>query len=146
MGCPLASPQFPRIIKGNAAIQDTIAKAVAAEEVAYVGKTSGGKYVPFLYGASVSPGDVEISDDVFLIRKETADAYAAKQGAAKTESPDPKQEKKPEDQKPTDETKAEPVDLVTPDVPGIVWTGEVPAQKWMNFYTRVLAIFLLRKE
>src|SRR5204862_6498327 len=28
---------------------------------------------------------------------------------------------------------------------GFAWTGEVPAQKWMNFYTRVLAKFSAAK-
>jgi hypothetical protein len=28
---------------------------------------------------------------------------------------------------------------------GFTWTGEVPGQKWMNFYTRVLAKFSAAK-
>ena len=57
-----ASPQFPRIIDGTAAIQDTIAKAVSACEVAYVGKTSDGRYSPFIYDTGMLSKDVEISE------------------------------------------------------------------------------------
>ena len=41
-----ASPQFPRILKGTTAIQDTIAKGVSAGEIAYVGKSTADKYSP----------------------------------------------------------------------------------------------------
>jgi hypothetical protein len=82
-----ASPQFPRIINGTAAIQDTIAKAVGAGDVAYVARTTGGKYSPFLFGTGMMPADVEISDDVFLIRKEVAEAYAAQTQQPAAETP-----------------------------------------------------------
>ena len=28
---------------------------------------------------------------------------------------------------------------LTAEIKGLKWSGEVPAQKWMNFYTKVLA-------
>lgn len=35
---------------------------------------------------------------------------------------------------------------VVPTAPGkLVWTGNVPPQKWMNFYTQVLSRFSSRK-
>jgi hypothetical protein len=52
-----ASPQFPRILKGKQAIQDAIAKGVSAGEIAYVGKSSDGKYSPFMLRyRNASPG------------------------------------------------------------------------------------------
>jgi hypothetical protein len=70
-----ASPQFPRILKGTEAVRDAIAKGVSAGEIAYVGKSSDGRYSPFNYGPAMLASQVEISDDVFIVRKETADAY-----------------------------------------------------------------------
>ena len=34
-----------------------------------------------------------------------------------------------------------PVKPVTPTNGKLVWTGDVPPQKWMNFYTKVLSKF-----
>ncbi|MGI8605371.1 MAG: ATP-binding protein [Verrucomicrobiales bacterium] len=132
-----ASPQFPRILKGAAAIQETIAKGVTAGEIAYVGKTTSGKYSPFIFGSSLSASDVEISEDVFLIRQETAEGYLKAQpstppvptppdggviGAGTTLTPIPPH--------------------LQPELfPQIQWTGEIPPQKWMNFYTKVLSKF-----
>jgi hypothetical protein len=50
-----ASPQFPRILKGTQAVQDAIAKGVGAGEIAYVGKSSDGKYSPFIYETGMPP-------------------------------------------------------------------------------------------
>jgi hypothetical protein len=150
-----ASPQFPRIIRGSAAIQDTIAKGVSAGELAYVGKTTDGKYSPFLFRESLSPEDVEISEDVFLITKSEADAYVTANTAPVTPkppvvAPDPDTEDEtdpvplPVDDPPTDGTKV--VKPVQPELfPHIEWTGEIPAQKWMNFYTKVVSKFAAGK-
>jgi len=36
----------------------------------------------------------------------------------------------------------EPAPLPPPAERGIAWRGKVPAQKWMNFYTKVVARFV----
>ena len=69
-----ASPLFPRLLNGDL-IRDTIAKGVSNSVLAYVGKTAGGGYDPFVFGVSMAPQEVEISDDVFVITAETAEAY-----------------------------------------------------------------------
>src|SRR5207249_4319188 len=58
---------------------------------------------------------------------------------------------KEEEQKNQDEEKSS-VDREKPkpspelqNFPGFTWSGEIPAQKWMNFYTRVLAKFSAAK-
>ena len=144
-----ASPQFPRIIRGTAAIQDTIAKGVSEGEIAYVGKTSDGKYSPFIFGSAILPDEVEISEDVFLIRKETAEAYKAAQAASPSAAPGtpptmggPIAPSAPgtTDGSDTDEG-PEPQPFQPELFPQIEWTGEVPAQKWMNFYTKVVSKF-----
>jgi len=144
-----ASPQFPRIIRGTEAIKDAIAKGVSAGELAYVSKTSDGRYLPFLYGVGILPSEVEISDDVFIIKKEIADAYkeSATSGRIVT-TPDGKTQSSDHD----DSSAAQPenASLGTSDTSGIntlgtysrlEWTGEVSPQKWVNFYTKVVSKF-----
>lgn len=148
-----ASPQFPRIVRGVSAIQDTIAKGVSAGEIAYVGKTSDGKYSPFIFGASLLTGEVEISEDVFLIRKETAEAWKAAQVQTQSTSqqPDPTVSP-PGDGTSSSSPSSSPVPPTSPSspqpelsqpelFPHIAWSGDVPAQKWMNFYTKVVSKF-----
>lgn len=146
-----ASPQFPRIIRGTAAVQDTIAKGVSAGEIAYVGKTADGKYSPFIYGTGLLPDEVEINEDVFLIRKETADAYKAAQTTPPPPAPITDSGTQPVTGGNTSADGPTPApaagtgqtpEPVQPELfPHIEWSGEVPAQKWMNFYTKVVSKF-----
>jgi hypothetical protein len=152
-----ASPLFPRLLNGDL-IRDTIAKGVSNSILAYVGKAASGVYDPFLFGVSMTPQEVEISDDVFVITAETAEAYQQ----ARVKPPEPAGvgtlfgddrgvgesggageaggqtgttvEKKPE------------VALAIDKARALAWSGEVPAQKWMNFYTKVLAKFATSKS
>lgn len=62
-----ASPVFPRLLKPDT-IKDTIAKGVEAKILAYVGKTSDGRYQPFHFGASLDPSEIELSDEMFVVR------------------------------------------------------------------------------
>lgn len=142
-----ASPQFPRLLDPEA-IKRTISKGVESGAIAYVGKKPDGGYEPFIWreGAqkAIRPEEVEISDEVFIIRREAAEAVAAggtpptASGASRPQPP-----------------------VVQPLTPGgtpgqlpfapgepaaqrfarVVWEGDVPPQKWMNFYTKVLARF-----
>ncbi|NIM06025.1 MAG: DUF499 domain-containing protein [Armatimonadetes bacterium] len=65
-----SSPQFPRLLDGDA-VKDTIARGVSNGILAYVGKTEGG-YQPFIFGEELSAIDIEISDDMFIIKAEEA--------------------------------------------------------------------------
>ena len=152
-----ASPLFPRLLNGDL-IRDTIAKGVCNSILAYVGKAAGGNYEPFLFGTSMSAQEVEISDDVFVITAETAEAY--RQVGTKPQEPagagtlfedgggvgesagltetggrtGAAVEKKSEAAPASDKARA------------LTWSGQVPAQKWMNFYTKVLAKFATSKS
>ncbi len=66
-----ASPQFPRLLKPDS-LKDTIARGVEASTFAYVGKGKGGRYEPFHFGSSLNAGEVEVSDEMFLITAEDA--------------------------------------------------------------------------
>jgi hypothetical protein len=145
-----ASPQFPRLLNPDS-IKDSIARGVENGMLGYVGKKADGTYAPFLWNTSLLPQDVEISDDVFLIQREVAEAYKAAAAS------------------PTQVAGGSPV-TVTPSapllplggseidepavpksggigahsatsIPRLVWSGDVPHQKWMNFYTKVLSKF-----
>ena len=69
-----ASPQFPRLLNGEV-VRDTIVRGVCEGILAYVGKTASGDYDPFLFRKTVTLDDVELSDDVYIVTKETAEAY-----------------------------------------------------------------------
>jgi hypothetical protein len=146
-----ASPQFPRILKGTEAIKDAIAKGVSAGEIAYVSKASDGRYSPFVYQTGMVASDVEISDDVFIIRKETADAYKTSAVSSVQETPGSGQtEELGVEPKEGPEFPAGDENQPTPSVqaellPRIQWIGEVPPQKWMNFYTKVVSKFVASK-
>lgn len=144
-----ASPQFPRLLIPDS-IKDTIARGVENGMLGYVGKKADGSYAPFHWNSSLSFLDVEISEDVFIIQREVAEAYkagqaspspAARGGATVAGSlftphlPRGNGGDQPGPPGIDDETPS-PAGL-----PRLVWSGEVPHQKWMNFYTKVLSKF-----
>jgi hypothetical protein len=143
-----ASPLLPRLLKSSA-VQATIAQGVAAKVLAFVGKSADGGYEPFSFGQALNPFEVEISEDFFIIRKETAEAYLKAKASG-----EPLKIEKQVYKIPNGMPEGTPGIKETPAVPGqhptppalpwartITWSGEVPAQKWMNFYTRVLSKF-----
>jgi hypothetical protein len=103
-----------------------------------------------MFERSVDPSDVEISDETFIITKETALAYReaqAKPAVADLPIADG-------DHPGSTPGISEPgSSAVLPFEPrtktksaaggrrSLRWTGEVPSQKWMNFYSRVLSKF-----
>ncbi|MDM7456723.1 MAG: DUF499 domain-containing protein [Tepidimonas sp.] len=146
-----ASPVFPRLLNAEA-IKETIARGVESGILAYVGKDAAGSYQPFVFNRGVSLTDIEFSDDMFVITAEVARAYLDARtppplagvpvqgggtgvGTGTSGSAEP------------GGTPSELRSAPTPPVPGwakiagIRWSGEVPPQKWMNFYTKVLSRF-----
>jgi hypothetical protein len=132
----LASPQFPRLLNPDS-IKDTIARGVENGMLGYVGKKTDGSYAPFHWKSSLLPQDVEISDDVFLIQRELAEAYKA----GTTSKADDKS-KITDDSDKTDNSRTTDNKPPKPEsIPRLVWNGDIPHQKWMNFYTKVLSKF-----
>jgi len=82
-----ASPLFPRLLNSDA-VKDAIARGVKDGTLAYVGKTNVG-YEPFYYQCTFTIADVEISEDMFIITQDTAEAYqkALTARVAVTETP-----------------------------------------------------------
>lgn len=64
------SPQFPRLVNPES-IKATISKGVENGYLAYTGK-QGGKYEPFFFEKSLFAGDVEISDEMYILTAEEA--------------------------------------------------------------------------
>ncbi len=154
-----ASPRLPRLADPNA-IKDTIVSGGREGFLAYVGKTAEGRYDPFYFRAQLNPYHVELSDEMFVITGEAAEAYLARQQATAT------QESGNKDQVIRENAMSGSPDAGTgrtsgfqvvapvqpeperPQPPGargaharLAWAGEAPAQKWMNFYTKVLSRF-----
>ena len=69
-----AAPQFPRLTNPDV-LKETISRGVGNGLLAYVGKTASNEYKPFYFSKALMTADVELSDDMFIITKETADAY-----------------------------------------------------------------------
>jgi hypothetical protein len=143
-----ASPQFPRLLNGDV-IKETIARGVGNGILGYIGKAPSGGYEPFYYGAALSANDVEINDDMFIITKERAERYKAEQGRPAPE-PSPSPDNAEGDGSTTvvapfpsgsgsDTSKMPPPG--PPMVTNMKWAGEIPPQRWMNFYTKVLSKF-----
>ena len=145
-----SSPQFPRLLNAET-IRDTIARGVSGGNLGYVGKTGDGIYSPFIYGNSLSSSEVEITDNIFIIKKEIAEDYKeAKVTGSGSEKPDGFQYptiKTPIDttQEPGNRTQ-QPESSETNITSAVAsskltWNGNIPPQKWMNFYTKVLSKF-----
>jgi hypothetical protein len=69
-----ASPLFPRLLSPDA-VKEAIARGVRDGVFAYVGKSTSGRYDPFEFKSNLSPSDVEISEDMFLLKGEEAELY-----------------------------------------------------------------------
>ncbi|MDP2809468.1 MAG: hypothetical protein Q8O34_04910, partial [Rhodocyclaceae bacterium] len=140
-----SSPTYPRVPNAEF-IKGTIARGVESGMLAYVGKTAAGKYLPFAFNKSINPYDIEFSDDMFVITAETAMAYrdpeARGAGAASTGEGSSGAGSATPSATPGVADEQQPAPTPAPTkIAGIRWSGDVPPQKWMNFYTKVLSRF-----
>lgn len=141
-----ASPKFPRLLNSET-VKDTISRGVEEGLFAYVGKTGTG-YEPFNYKKSLAPTEIELAEDVYLITRGTAEEYL-KQTAAGMPTPVATPSPIPLPALPTNGSSPTPIPQPVSPAPqsqpetiaGFTWTGEVPQQKWVNFYTKVLSKF-----
>ena len=151
-----SSPKFPRLLNQEA-LKETLSRGVSQGVLAYVGKRSDDHYEPFWYEKPIDPLDIEISEDMYIITKETAQdfrnkAEAEKRGETKPAEltgdnrisepvPPPFSPVSPEDGKPVTGS-----DTLTPEPDSLLrklsWTGEIDPHKWMNFYTKVLSKYV----
>ncbi len=102
-------------------------------------------YKPFVFGQALMTSDVEFSEEMFIITKETAEAYLKSKATPGTPVAEPKpgeaeKPKEEETKKPGETKRSEQLTFN-----GIAWTGELPWQKWTKFYTAVLSRFAASK-
>jgi hypothetical protein len=148
-----ASPRFPRLLSADP-IKETIAKGVSSGLFTYVGKTPEGDYEPFHYNQFMTAADVEFSEDVYLIQRETAESYQRAKAAPRPmlrEDPQAEAVTSNITEYPSPATVSQTMSVNTggnyvtvssdDGTSHVIWHGEVPPQKWMNFYTRVLTKF-----
>lgn len=150
-----ASPRFPRLLDPES-IKKTIARGVADGLLAYVTKGREGKYDPFLFRTTMVPQDVEIADDVYVIRKEAAEAYLKAAEAPPAPAATPLLTPPVNTGAATANaggslaavSTARPPSEPKPTAPApeaglrkMSWQGDLTAQRWMTFYRQVLARF-----
>lgn len=156
-----ASPKFPRILKQES-VKETISRGLDAGAIAYVGKGRDGSYDPFVYKRSLPVGDIEFSDDLYIISRERAETYLAnKESVSKTSASSGSEGGLQKISTPTGGVPAtmsgldglklpdrsvEIEAIRNTEVGGFSWSGDVAAQKWMNFYTKVLSRFVTKGE
>jgi hypothetical protein len=134
-----ASPQFPRLTRPEN-LKRTIMEGVSRKPplFGYVEKAPDGSYVNLRFGDELSEDAVEISDDVYLIPKDLAESIKAGVKA----QPDKTiirgtREAEGEEAAPSTSR----ISVPTAKVRWLSWEGDVPPQKWMTFYTKVLSRF-----
>lgn len=163
-----ASPKYPRLLKPET-VKDTISRGLDGKLLAYVGKTDSGGYEPFVYQRSLSASEIEVADDVFIVTRERAEEYLAQRAnaaAAPSVGGTGQAGASGSTGLPTTQTVGSgQAGATTPSggasasterlAPGATsassaapehiksfrWSGEVSAQNWMKFYTKVLTRF-----
>lgn len=135
-----ASPTFPRLLNPEV-LRDTIAEGVKIGKFGYVGKAyEGYQGTPIIDDPNFGPADVEISDQVVLLPRDRA---LALKGAPPSPPEEPERTARVAEE-PGVRPEGAPEQTVAPPMPGgqhLSWEGELPPQKWMNFYMRVLTRF-----
>jgi hypothetical protein len=129
-----ASPQFPRLTNPET-LKKTITEGVSKGFFGYAEKAPDGSYANLRFGELTFESDIEISDDVYLLSKDLAEPIKA--GMA---PPHPLEEKHEVVERKGEGSQGEPV-IKTARVDKLSWEGDVPPQKWMTFYTKVLTRF-----
>jgi hypothetical protein len=147
-----ASPRLPRLLNQDT-VRQTISRGVEAGMLAYVSKRPDGAYDPFVFQTSLKESDVEVSEDVYVIRREDAELFMEAQrtgqrpqsGAGKSidsigTTPDARPFSSNLPSAGT-ETVSTPLTIA-----GFRWTDEIMPQKWMNFYTKILSHLASSKD
>lgn len=142
-----ASPLFPKLLNSEV-IKDTIVKGVCSGLLGYVGKV-GNEYKPFAFNKSISAAEIEISEDMFVITKESAEKYLKEKSSVPVttaETPEAPGLKTPV----TNDSGTAGADSghesasqskVEEKTTRLCWNGDVPPQKYSMFYMKILSKF-----
>lgn len=153
-----SSPQFPRLMYANA-VKEAIAKGVIGGLLAYIGKLNGG-YEPFAYNSALNISEIEISEDAYIITRETAEEYLkqkeAVQRSGESQSDNNANQSELEqnanfdrgkDEKLAESKKNAANDIATAQsttgdsaqsIKNLTWEGDLSLNDWNRFYSKVL--------
>jgi hypothetical protein len=137
-----ASPKFPRLSNPDI-VKATIARGVTDGQLAYAGKR-GDQYDPFLFRKATTAVEIEISDEVVVLRKEDAEKIQAAIEAGKPAKPAPITPSEPHpkgDGRVSTTSSHPPGPASGRSIPGFRWEGDVPWQKWSQLYSKVFSRF-----
>ena len=113
-----ASPAFPRLLYPDV-LKETIAQGVRAGKFTYARKTCDGTVEPVSGKKDFSDKDVEFSEDIVLLLP----GKVLPRGPIPVPPPPP------------------PALPSVPSPKHLSWSGDLPHNKWMLFYNRVLTFF-----
>jgi hypothetical protein len=122
-------------------VKTTIARGVTDGNLAYAGKR-GDQYEPFAFRKTTSAAEIEIGDDVVVLRKEDAEQIQAAIDAGKPAKPalvPPSEQGKPVSAVGTGNPP--PPSPSAHSISALRWEGDVPWQKWSQFYSKVFSRF-----
>lgn len=134
-----SSPQFPRLSNPEN-LRHTIAEGVSKGLFGYAVKSPDGTYVELRFNEKLSEDEVEFSDDIMLLPKQTAQAI--KSGAL---PPEPVTVVGPTPEPVVTGLRAGVGVAPVAEIAKLTWEGEVPSQKWMSFYTKIISRFATRE-
>jgi len=137
-----ASPRFPRLSNPDI-VKATIARGVTDGQLAYAGKR-GDQYEPFVFRKATTAAEIEIGDDIVVLRKEDAARIQAAIEAGKPAKPSsiPPPPEGPNSGGAGSTTSSPPPGPAsTRSISGFRWEGDVPWQKWSQFYSKVFSRF-----
>lgn len=144
-----ASSRFPRLLKPDD-IKNTIVRGVSEGHFAYVSRPQNGQYDFFIFERDLNPYEIEINDDVAVVRRETAEAYYRTQNQRIISGNETDEPTAPgdqlEDASEPKSTHPMPLPSLDDEIPAaqirhLRWSGIIPAQKWTIFYNKVLSRF-----
>ncbi len=129
-----ASPKFTRLLRPEA-LKDTVTRGVREGVFGYAARCDG-HYVSAFFEEPLPPEKVEFSDDVVLILPEQA--RTLKEAAPSPEKPVPGLRPEGERDEVQPVAERQPPTFTGQKVARLVWEGEIPWQKWTQFFTKVL--------
>ncbi len=136
-----SSPKYPRLSNPDI-VKATIARGVTDGQLAYACKR-GDQYDPFVFRKATTASEIEIGDDLVVLRKEDAERIqtAIEEGKpAKPASVPPAAPANFSDPVATTSSPS-PAPPSGRTIPALRWEGDVPWQKWSQFYSKVFSRF-----
>ena len=137
-----ASPKFPRLLNPEV-LKETIARGVREGKFGYVARAYGGYRGEVAFDDLGFCGeDVELSDDLVLIPGDKARALKAGRKPAPEEPvPSSRVAEGPAIAPPVDKSEPVPAASIPVARRRLSWEGDLPVQKWHQFYMKVLTHF-----